>query len=120
MDREQLSEHFYKDEFRCPCCGQGGVSVRVVELLEKIRKFCGHPLKIDSGFRCGKHNKEVGGAPKSDHLIGYAADIFCQDGATRRDLLKACFDAEVPVIGIKRNCIHISIGFPRRVFTYDK
>jgi len=30
---------------------------------------------VDSAFRCAEHNKAVGGAPHSQHLLGLAADV---------------------------------------------
>jgi uncharacterized protein YcbK (DUF882 family) len=30
---------------------------------------------VNCGYRCPKHNKEVGGVPNSQHLYGIAADI---------------------------------------------
>lgn len=34
------------------------------------------PIIISSGYRCSAYNKRVGGAPKSQHLYGKAADII--------------------------------------------
>ena len=34
------------------------------------------PIIIISGYRCPAHNKDVKGVPKSQHLIGRAADII--------------------------------------------
>jgi uncharacterized protein YcbK (DUF882 family) len=47
----------------------------LVQLLEKVRAITGRPLVVVSGYRCEPHNKAVGGAPKSQHLLGRAADI---------------------------------------------
>ena len=43
--------------------------------LDVLRRAWGGPIKVNSGFRCGAHNREVGGSPMSRHLIGCAADI---------------------------------------------
>jgi uncharacterized protein YcbK (DUF882 family) len=48
------------------------------------------PIRITSGFRCFTHNAEVGGAPKSQHLLGIAADIITDN----RRLLKSA----IPII----------------------
>ena len=37
------------------------------------------PIRINSGFRCVRHNEEVGGAKSSRHLLGCAADIVPHD-----------------------------------------
>jgi len=45
------------------------------EQFEKLRLSWGNPLKINSGFRCQKHNDEVGGVKNSRHAMGMAIDI---------------------------------------------
>lgn len=72
----QLSEHFHASEFVCPCCGTGAVKPRLIELLEQLRHEVGDaPIHVNSGYRCPKHNAEVGGVANSQHVFGNAADI---------------------------------------------
>ena len=78
-----LSTHFSKSEFACHCgCGYGTrpgeVSRRLLDLLEEIRTYCQAPVTVVSGCRCLKHNSAVGGAPRSQHMFGTAADIKVQ------------------------------------------
>ncbi len=47
--------------------------------LERIRALLGHPLRIDSGYRCPALNRAVGGVPSSAHIDGYAADFICPE-----------------------------------------
>jgi hypothetical protein len=48
--------------------------------LEQIRFLCGgHPVRINSGFRCPALNSAVGGVSDSAHLFGAAADIVIPD-----------------------------------------
>jgi uncharacterized protein YcbK (DUF882 family) len=70
-----LSEHFSKAEFACPCCGQAVVDPELVRGLEALRNLVDAPIRILSGYRCAAHNAEVGGRPDSQHLTGRAADI---------------------------------------------
>lgn len=71
-----LTDHFSSDEFACRHCGAERVSCELLDCLEKLRAIIGHrPIRIVSGHRCARHNKAVGGAPRSRHLIGDAADI---------------------------------------------
>ena len=44
-------------------------------LLEPIRKAFRQPIIINSGYRCRQLNRAVGGAQRSLHLSGRAADI---------------------------------------------
>lgn len=75
---EVLSTHFLSTEFDCKCkyeeCTTTEVDPLLIESLELLRKATGH-LIITSGFRCEKHNKDVGGVGGSQHLIGRAADV---------------------------------------------
>ena len=71
-----LSKHFDASEFVCHCCGRGSVDKRLIELLEELRAKAGSPIHINCGYRCPKHNAEVGGVPNSQHALGTAADIF--------------------------------------------
>lgn len=48
----------------------------VAEQLEVLRTELGDkPITVISGYRTPEHNAAVGGAPKSQHLQGRAADI---------------------------------------------
>ncbi len=66
---------FRPEEFQCRCCGQGQPAQSLVLWLDMFRAAWGGPVRINSGFRCEKHNAEAGGAKKSRHLLGCAADI---------------------------------------------
>jgi len=44
-------------------------------VLEPIRKRWGKPVVVVSGYRSPEHNKRVGGAKKSKHVLGEAADV---------------------------------------------
>ncbi len=71
--------YFKRNEFRCKCGRCGGYPVEpsweLLEILDKIRAHFGAPVHVNSGVRCATHNKNVGGATKSQHLYGTAADI---------------------------------------------
>ncbi len=43
--------------------------------LQVIRDACGKSIKIISGYRSPERNESVGGAKKSQHMEGNAADI---------------------------------------------
>lgn len=54
------------------------ILVRLVDLcecLEVIRAELGSPLRIVSGYRSPAYNAKIGGARKSQHMEGRAADI---------------------------------------------
>jgi zinc D-Ala-D-Ala carboxypeptidase len=72
----------------CKCCGSGSniIQPELLKRLEQLEKEVGS-LTISSGYRCPKHNKEVGGEPNSAHTKGYAIDISCKDGREVRRIL---------------------------------
>lgn len=61
-------------------------------VLEPLRKMLGHPVRINSGYRSARLNKEVGGVPNSYHLTGRAADIFCKSLGDARLILTCLRD----------------------------
>lgn len=100
-----MTKNFSVWEFSCPCCLVVIIKVEFVERLQKVRDKYG-PLKINSGFRCEKHNKEVGGKPKSSHRKGWAADIACPNSYSRFQLIRDLMEAGFKRIGIGRDFIH--------------
>lgn len=65
----------------------GGVPENVKALVENVldplREKYGKPIKVNSGYRCPKHNLAAGGATQSQHMKGEAADIAPMDGDAR-------------------------------------
>jgi len=61
-------------DFACRCCGKNLVRKELVQLVKKSERV-GFNITIHSGYRCKEHNRAVGGAPRSQHLYGKAADI---------------------------------------------
>lgn len=54
-------------------------------LLSPIRIALGKPIKVTSGYRSKQLNKLIGGAKKSQHIVGQAADIQV-DGMSTEEL----------------------------------
>lgn len=53
------------------------LKILAVAILQPLRDKIGKPIIINSGYRCPAVNARVGGADKSAHLYGRAADIRC-------------------------------------------
>ena len=83
-----LSTHFWKSEFKCPCLKCRRKKVRVSSLLlfklEMMITIIDKSLNVHkpvivlSGNRCEEENKRIGGFPTSSHIPkpdGEAADI---------------------------------------------
>lgn len=87
-----LSEHFSESEMSCHCCGQlpeGGMSQKLLDGLEELRRKVGLPIHVTNGYRCPSHNAEVGGVSNSQHVQGCAADIYV-DGVGVYELAVMC------------------------------
>lgn len=74
-----LAHGLTHDEFKCQCthkdCNHTLVNQMFREQWEKFRSAWNAPLTINSGFRCQKHNDDVGGVPHSRHSMGMAVDV---------------------------------------------
>ena len=77
---KQLSPAFRVREFRCRD-GSDAIMIdqTLAVLLQAIREHFNKPITITSGYRTAAHNKSVGGAKSSQHLLGKAADIQVAD-----------------------------------------
>ena len=77
---KSLAPAFKVREFRCR---DGSDTIMVDQalpvLLQAIREHFNKPITITSGYRTAAHNKSVGGAKSSQHLLGRAADIQVAD-----------------------------------------
>lgn len=47
----------------------------VTNVLDPLREAWGRPIVVNSGYRCAKLNRAVGGVARSQHTKGEAADI---------------------------------------------
>jgi uncharacterized protein YcbK (DUF882 family) len=74
-DMGDLSTHFSRQELACRCCGQLKLDSRLLDGLEALRARAGVPVIVHAGYRCERHNAEVGGVPHSEHTRGLAADV---------------------------------------------
>lgn len=79
----KLTKNFNLKEFECKCGCDMPLEVyeNVIKLtgqLQILRDYLGRPIKINSAYRCPKHNAKIGGSKTSQHLLGKAADITIQ------------------------------------------
>lgn len=96
----KLSAYINSTEMDCHgsgCCSQTLINEKLVEYLTKIREHFGAPITITSGYRCARHNANVGGATGSRHSKGDAADIVVS-GVTPREVAK--YAESIGIMGI--------------------
>jgi uncharacterized protein YcbK (DUF882 family) len=106
-----LTPNFTLDEFQCRCCGQVNTpaATTLAKRLQQVRDEYGI-MRLVSGFRCRNQNDKVGGKMFSQHLVGLAVDIACDDDVSRRHLLSLLIGYQFPRIGIHQHFIHADIG----------
>src|SRR5574343_1637449 len=98
-------KYFSMDEFKCSCCGKAKMDTLFLAQLDNARDYAGEPFFINSGYRCEKHNKEVGSTSRN-HTSGKAADISCTTGPMRIKMIMGLIRAGFRRIGIKKTFIH--------------
>lgn len=105
----KLSANFVSTEFDCHgkgCCSETLVDSKLVDYLQKIRNHFNAPVSVNSGYRCDRHNSAIGGASRSKHKYGQAADIVVKGVAP----LKVAQYAEslgILGIGLYDSFVHI-------------
>ncbi len=86
-----IAPYILKSEYicRCPCKRLPPSFPKDFSILDKnnpflrlftfwviLRKEWNKEIKITSGYRCVKYNKQIGGAPISAHIFGVALDLL--------------------------------------------
>lgn len=120
-----LSEFDSKD---APGSGKNMQS-STLKMLDKARKLANVPFRINSGFRTAERNKAVGGASKSAHMTGHAADIDISGAEDLKIKLKALYKAGFRRFGVASSFIHVDNdptkndavwGYPNTLWTLEK
>jgi hypothetical protein len=97
-------KYFKMKEFEChdgcemPAEARVNIEALVEAVLDPARERLGKAIRVNSGYRCPKHNLKVGGVAGSQHMKGEAADIVPVDsGQVKVDSLERLVEI------IKRN-----------------
>lgn len=83
------------------------------EQLEALRDYLGKPITVTSGYRSPQHNLKIGGALKSYHVLGMAADIKVK-GITPKKVAEA-----IEFLIKEKKMLQGGIGTYRRWVHYD-
>lgn len=86
-----ISPHFKLSEMACKD-GSDKVlySTELMEKLEDLRAYGGFTVSINSGYRTPAYNKKIGGASRSQHVLGTAADIVVKKSGAVVNAKKVC------------------------------
>ena len=115
------TKNFQVKEFACKHGGENKIDQRVLNMAQKIRDELGVPVRVNSGYRCEKHNASVGGVKGSYHTKGLAADLSSSAGAAKifsavQKLWKSgeLEDLSYCIYYAKKNFVHIDCGKTRK------
>lgn len=94
---------------------RNNVKELVYHILQPLRDKLDKPIHINSGYRCLKLNKAVGGAPTSQHVFGQAADIRV-DGVEPFEVARMIVDMGLPYdqLGLYDTFVHVSVSSRQR------
>ncbi len=109
----KLTKNFDSSELDCVCCGACNMDPGFMARLQVLRDDFGQAITITSGYRCEAHNKAIGGAAKSQHLYGKAADITHPWLEALHEVAKKHFPNAIKGPGF----IHVDTGI-KRFWTY--
>ena len=96
IKNDQMRENFKFSEFISTTETEKPTPTEAINIyllsgkLQTLRNIVGS-IKINSGFRGSKRNKEVGGSTNSHHLKGLAADINFNKQKWNKESLTAIF-----------------------------
>ena len=89
----------------------------LLRLLDDLRELVNEPLKINSSYRDLEYNQSIGGSKNSQHLIGNAVDLHCNNGLLRMKIVENALALGL-TCGVAKNFIHIDNRLNQIVFAY--
>lgn len=75
-------EFFTPEEMKCKCGGEycsgfpHEIQPLLMQILDRARRWSGHPIVIVSGLRCKEWNRIQKGVATSQHQYGEAVDVY--------------------------------------------
>ncbi len=119
----QLTPHFSLEELTSSSTAQrkgidntpsvSGIAhlTRLALGLEEVRDLLGHPMHINSGYRCPELNQAVGGSKTSAHMEGWAADFVCPDFGSPLKIVRAIVSSHIQFDQIIQEGTWVHISF---------
>ena len=107
-------DYFTELELQCPCCKKAPMNDQFMSKLVKLRRELNFPLHITSGYRCASHNKKIGGAAASKHVLGRAVDIaLTMPEKDQPKLLASAYYRGLYGQGVAKTFVHLDDYSPR-------
>lgn len=100
-------KYFDLSEFNCQHTGNNEMDPKFLERLDELRRRCGFPFVITSGYRDPSHPIEAAKSKPGTHAQGLAADIRTLTSAERYTILEQAFSMGFRGIGVAKSFIHV-------------
>lgn len=82
-----MINYFSVKELSCKCCGTYNFNELTLKRLNQLRYELGHPIFINSGYRCKAYNDKIGAT--QTHASGQAVDIKIRGSKAHKMIAKA-------------------------------
>ena len=99
-------KYFKPEEMACRSTGELQIDSGLLDNLDILRSRFNNTLTVLSAYRSPYHNSCVGGAPRSRHLVGDAADISIRN-KDKFLLEKLALDLGFTGLGYYNTFLHI-------------
>jgi zinc D-Ala-D-Ala carboxypeptidase len=101
---------FSPKEIACKGDGMILIDEHSMDCLQMFRDMVGVPVILNSAYRSPEYNKQIGGAPKSQHLFGKAFDVRITDKLPRERIHEAAMKCGFTGFGDYNTFVHIDTG----------
>lgn len=107
-------EYFKRNEFDCRHTGKNHMNDEFLLKLDELRRRCGFPFSINSGYRDISHPEEAKKAKGGTHSQGIAADIKVHGGSQRYKIVSEAIKMGFNGIGVAKTFVHVDgrLGMP--------
>ena len=102
-----MFKYFTLSEFDCQHTGENEMDPEFIEKLDLLRRNCGFPLVITSGYRSPDHPLEAIKEKGGTHTQGIACDIRVRGGVQRSKLVREAIKLGFSGVGVGKSFIHV-------------
>lgn len=100
-----------------------GTCNHLADTFERIRALWGKPIEVLSAYRTPEHNKAIGGARNSQHVLGKALDLKPPKGVKLKDFHREIRnhwkEFRIGGIGLYKTFVHVDIRGGNRLVVWS-
>lgn len=106
---KSMIEYFDISEFDCSETGQNRMEPEFLERIDELRRRCGFPFVINSGYRAPEHSIERVKLSPGFHSQGIAADVRVRGGWERGKIIEEAVHLGFKGIGVAEKFVHVDL-----------